>query len=200
MSSVLCDLWSDSTCENVACGRCIYLHKKELAKLKKVWNQAKLQADAKQKEDAVAKAHGEPITMLTSDWTSLMNQFKQKYGMSIHETRLPGQLYFEAYEHKCADGPLYPETPAQFISLAEEKKQKASKPEVSSQMGLHLDNTLTIQTTRFISSVPSTIGELRNRYQVMTHMWLVPSLPFPSTGQKPMSFLPKYSNSSPFAA
>ena len=26
MSSVVCDLWSDCTCENVACGRCICLH------------------------------------------------------------------------------------------------------------------------------------------------------------------------------
>ena len=25
MSSVLCDLWSDCTCQNVACGRCISL-------------------------------------------------------------------------------------------------------------------------------------------------------------------------------
>ena len=28
MSSVLCDLWSDCTCEKVACGRCICLHRR----------------------------------------------------------------------------------------------------------------------------------------------------------------------------
>ena len=40
-------------------------------------------------------------------------------------------------------------------------------------MGLHLDNTLTIQTKRrFISAIPATIQELRNKYQVMSHMWL----------------------------
>ena len=73
-----------------------FAHKKELAKLKKVWNQAKLQSEAKQKVDAVARAHGEPITMLACDWVSLMNQFKSKYGMQIHETRLPAQSYFES--------------------------------------------------------------------------------------------------------
>ena len=73
---------------------------KELAKLKKVWNQAKLQSEAKQNVDAVARAHGEPITMLACDWVSLMNQFKSKYGMQIHETRLPAQSYFETYEEK----------------------------------------------------------------------------------------------------
>ena len=74
-----------------------------------------------------------------------MSQFKEKYGQHIHETRLPGQLYFEASEEKLADGLLYPETLAQVLSLAEENKRKALKPEVSRQMGLHLDNTLTIR-------------------------------------------------------
>ena len=120
-----------------------FAHKKELAKLKKVWNHAKQQADAKQKVDAVAKAHGERIPTLTCDWTSWMNEFKQKYGMHIHETRLPGQSYFEADEEKFADGLLYPETLAKVISLAEENKQTALQPEVSRQMGLHLDNTFT---------------------------------------------------------
>ena len=32
MSSVLCDLWSDCTCENVACGRCICLHHPSIAR------------------------------------------------------------------------------------------------------------------------------------------------------------------------
>ena len=30
MSSVLCDLWSDCTCENVACGRCVCQHQMAL--------------------------------------------------------------------------------------------------------------------------------------------------------------------------
>ena len=158
-----------------------FAHKKELAKLKKTWSQAKLQSEAKQKVDAVARAHGEPITMLACDWVSSKNQFKSKYGMQIHETRLPAQSYFEAYEEKLQDGLLYPETLAQVISLAEENKQKSLKPEMSRQMGLHLDNTLTIQTKRrFISSMPATIEELRNKYQVMTHMWLLAQMRQPT--------------------
>ena len=72
--------------------------------MKKVWNQAKLQAEAKQKVDAVARAHGEPVTMLSCDWVSLMNQLKQKYGQHIHESRLPSQTHSETHEEKLADG------------------------------------------------------------------------------------------------
>ena len=101
-----------------------------------------------------------------------MNQSRIKYGQHIHETRLQGQTYFEAYEEKLSDSLSYPETLAQVISLAEENKQKALTPEVSRQMELHLDNALTIQTKRrFLSAMPATIQELRNKHQVMSHMW-----------------------------
>ena len=112
--------------------------------------------------DAVARGHGELITMVACDWQSLMTQFKQKYGLHIHETRLPAQSYFEACEEKLADGLLYPETLAQVVSLAEENKQKALKPEMSRQMGLRLDKSAV-----FISSMPNTIEELRSKCQVM---------------------------------
>ena len=51
--------------------------------IRKVWNQAKLQSEAKQKVDAVARAYGEPITMLACDWQPLMTQFRQKYGLHL---------------------------------------------------------------------------------------------------------------------
>ena len=109
--------------------------------------------------------------MLTCDWTSLMTQ-QQKYGPHIHESRLPGQTYFEAYKEKLADGLSYPET--QVISVAEENKQNALKPEASRQMRLHLDNTLAHQTKRRSpSSMPDTIEQLRNKYQAMSHLWLL---------------------------
>ena len=80
-----------------------------------------------------------------------------------------------------ADGLLFRETLAQVISLAEENKQRALKPKVSRQMGLHLDNTLTIQTRRrFVSSMPATIEELRDKYQVMSHMWLLAQMRQPT--------------------
>ena len=89
-----------------------------------------------------------------------MNQSKIKYGQHIHETRLPGQTYFEAFEEKLSDGLFFPENLAQVISLAEENKQKALKQEVSRQMVQHLDNTLTIQTKRrSFSAMPAAIEE-----------------------------------------
>ena len=49
------------------------------------------------------------------------------------------------------------------------------------QMGLHFDNTLTTQTKRcFISAMPDTIEELRNKYPVMTHMWLLAQMRQPT--------------------
>ena len=88
-----------------------------------------------------------------------MNQFKQKYGQHVHESRLPSQTCFEACEEKLADGLLYTETLAQMISLAEDNKQKALKLEVGRQMGLRLDNTLNIQTKRrYLPSMPATCG------------------------------------------
>ena len=82
---------------------------------------------------------------------------------------------------KLADGPLYPETLAKVTSLAEESKQKALKPEVSRKMGLHLNNTVTIQTKRrFLSSMPSTIEDLRNKCQVMTHKWFLAQMRQPT--------------------
>ena len=54
--------------------------KLELAKISKAWSTAKVQADAKRKVDAVQKAQGEPVQLLSEDWASLMRQFKKKYG------------------------------------------------------------------------------------------------------------------------
>ena len=48
-------------------------------------------------------------------------------------------------------------------------------------MGLRLDNSLTVQTKRrFLSSTPATIAELRNKYQVMSHMWLLAQMRQPT--------------------
>ena len=51
-----------------------------------------------------------------------MNQSKIKYGQHIHETRLQGQTYFEAYGEKLSDSFLYPETLAQ-VNFARGGKQ-----------------------------------------------------------------------------
>ena len=83
-----------------------FSHSCEMAKMVKAWNIAKVQAEVKTKVDAVAKAHGEPISMLKCDWVSLMTRFGDQHGDNIHETRLRAQSYFENFEEALADGSL----------------------------------------------------------------------------------------------
>ena len=149
-------------------------HKLEIAKLVKAWRTSSLQAEVKSKVDAVQKAHGEPIQMLSEDWASLMRQFKEKIGRNIHASKLPAQSYYEAFQEKLSEGSLAAETLAQVISASEEENQKKNKPEPSRQLGLNLDSTLTIQTRRrYIASMPANFEELRIKYKVMSHMWLL---------------------------
>ena len=50
----------------------------ELAKISKAWSTAKMQSDTKRKVDAVQKAHGEPVQLLSDDWASFMRQHQEK--------------------------------------------------------------------------------------------------------------------------
>ena len=110
-------------------------HKLEIAKLVKAWRTSSLHAEVKSKADAVQKAHGEPIQMLSEDWASLMRQFKEKFGRNIHASKLPAQSYYEAFQEKLSEGSLAAETLAQVISASEEENQKKNKPEPSRQLG-----------------------------------------------------------------
>ena len=149
-------------------------HRLMQARIVKARNASKHYSEAQLKVDANAKAHGETITMPSSDWMSLIDQFRAKYGAHIHESCLPAQSYYEAFEEKLADGQLGAETLAQVISFAEEEHQRAQKPEPSRHLGLHLDSTLTIQTRRrYISSAPTSTEELRDKYVIMSNMWLL---------------------------
>ena len=116
-------------------------HKIEVAKLVKAWRSASLQAETKAKVDAIQKAHGEPVQMLSEDWASLMRQFKEKFGRHIHSSKLPAQSYYESFQEKQPEGSLSAETLAQVISATEEENQKKSKPEPSRAFGLNLDST-----------------------------------------------------------
>ena len=60
--------------------------KLELAKICKAWSTAKVQADTKRKVDAVQKAHGEPVQLLSEDWASLLRAFKKNMGSSTHQS------------------------------------------------------------------------------------------------------------------
>ena len=96
--------------------------KLELAKISKAWSTAKVQSDTNCKVDAVQKAHGEPVQLLSEDWASLMRQLKKKYGKQ-HPSKLPGQSYFEAFQEKLASGELKAETLAQVIKKPKKKSR-----------------------------------------------------------------------------
>lgn len=154
-----------------------FTHKRELAKVIKAWKDAKVHAEAKVKYDSVARAHGETVAMLAPDWISLTAAFKQKYGEHLHDTVLPAQSYFEAFEEKLSDGHLKAETLAQVVSVAEQDEQESRKAEPQRHMSLHLDGQLTIQTKkRFMSSTPSNPEELRLKYKVLSNCWLMGQL------------------------
>ena len=68
-----------------------FVHARESARILKAWSNAKTQAETKQYVDNIAKAHGEPTTMLQVDWTTLLDRFEEKYGEHLHDNRLPSQ-------------------------------------------------------------------------------------------------------------
>ena len=77
-------------------------HKREFARIATAWKTAKVMAETKLQTDAVAKAHGVPVTLLPCDWTSIMTEFKNKFGNHISDDRLPAQSMFESFTEKLA--------------------------------------------------------------------------------------------------
>ena len=119
--------------------------------------------------------------MLQVDWTALLDGFKEKYGEHLHDNRLPSQSYCEAIEEKLSDGQLTAETLVHVVSLQEGLEQKAEHPEPPRQLGLHLDSSLTIQTKRrYMSRMPSSTEELRQKCKVMMHVWLLAQMRQPT--------------------
>ena len=158
-----------------------FAHKRELAQLIAAWEESKVQCETKTKVDAVARAHGEPISHLPADWESIMKGYKQKHGANIPEYYLPSQSYFEAFEEKVNEGRLRPETLAQVVGVEEEEAQERTKPEQPKQLHLTLDENLTVQTRRrYLSCMPATIEDLRRKYWVMTQKWQLAKMRQPS--------------------
>ena len=158
-----------------------FAHKREVAKVVKAWNTAKIQSEVKVKADAAARAHGAPVGMLEPDWASLMDAFKNKFGSHIPPSALPAQSYFESFEEMLANGTLKAVTLAHVVSAKEQELQDEARPEPSRQMGLHLDSTLTIQTKRrYMSAMPSSTEELRLKYRIMSNCWLLAQMRQPA--------------------
>ena len=53
-------------------------HKREFAKVVTAWKTARIMSETKLQTDAVARAHGVPVTLLPCDWTSIITEFKKK--------------------------------------------------------------------------------------------------------------------------
>ena len=152
-------------------------HKVEWANVHNAWLASKVNVEVKTKVEAVTRAHGQPITLLTADWASLIVQFKTQYGMSIHDAKPPAQSYYESFEERLHNGIIEAETLAHVVSLADEREQIASKPEPPFQMGMHLDATLSLQTKKkYMSTMPTNTESLRTKYRIMTNLWLLAQL------------------------
>ena len=149
-------------------------HKREFARVVTSWKTAKIMAETKLQTDAVANAHGLPVTLLPCDWTSILSEFKNKFGTQFPDERLPAQSMFEHFSEKLADGTLKAEPLSHVVSLFAEEQQDMKKPDPSRQYNLQLDSRLTITTKRrHLSSEPTDEKGLRLKCAIMSNLWLL---------------------------
>ena len=94
----------------------------------KAWSTARVQNEAKTKVDATARAHGESISMLNCDWTSLMRKFREQYGKHLKDEDLPAQSYYEQFEESLADGCLQAERLTHVVSARESSQTRTGTP------------------------------------------------------------------------
>ena len=52
-------------------------HKREFTRVVSAWKTAKVMAETKLQTDAIARAHGVPVTLLPCDWISILTEFKK---------------------------------------------------------------------------------------------------------------------------
>ena len=67
-------------------------HKREFARVVTSWKTAKIMAETNLQTHAVAKAHGLPVTLLPCDWTSVLAEFKNKFGKSDSRRQIAGSV------------------------------------------------------------------------------------------------------------
>ena len=127
--------------------------------------------------DAAARAHGEPVTILSMDWNSLMEKFRLAFGPDLCDNELPAKSYYEEFEESLAEGCLEAERLCEVVSEEEAQEQRRLKPDPARQYGMHLDGKLTLQTRRRFTSVePANQEQLRAKYTVLQNMWLLAQL------------------------
>ena len=149
-------------------------HKREFARVVTSWKTAKVMSETKLQTDAVARAHGVPVTLLPCDWTSLITEFKNKHGKHFPEDKLPAQSMFENFSERLADGTLKAEPLSHVVSLFEEEQQDSKRPDPTRQYNLQLDSKLTITTKRrHLSTEPTDEKGLRLNFSILTNLWLL---------------------------
>ena len=147
-------------------------HKREFARVVTAWKTAKVMTETKIQTDAVARAHGVPVTLLPADWSAMMTEFKRNFGSHIPDDRHPAQSCYENFAERLADGTLKAEPLSLIVSAFEEEVQDARKPDTSRQYNLQLDCRLTISTKRrHTSTEPTDVIGLRAKYAIMTNFW-----------------------------
>ena len=61
-------------------------HKREFARVVTSWKTAKVMSETKLQTDAVARAHGVPVTLLPCDWTSLLTESRTSMASTFLKT------------------------------------------------------------------------------------------------------------------
>ena len=150
-------------------------HEREFARVVSVWKTAKVMAETKLQTDAVARAHGVPVTLLPCDWTSISHGVQERStAQHIADDRLPAQSMFENFTEKLADGTLKAETLSHVVSLFEEEQQDLKKPEPARQYNLQLDSRLTNTTKRrHLSTEPVDEKGLRMKFAVTSNFMAI---------------------------
>ena len=80
-------------------------HKREFARITTAWKKARAQADIKVTTEALQRQHGEPVAMLPEDWTSVVVQFKKKFGTDLQDADLPSQAYYKEFQERLGTAP-----------------------------------------------------------------------------------------------
>ena len=118
-------------------------HKREFARVVTSWKTAKVMAETKLQTDAVAKAHGLPVTLLPCDWTSILTEFRKNTEHKFLMTGCQRNLCLSTSRRASRMEHSKPNLYRMPVSLFEEEQQNMKKPDPS-QYNLQLDSRLTI--------------------------------------------------------
>ena len=109
-------------------------HQREMAKLIGVWRQANAQSEVKTAPDAGARAHGEPVTILSMNWNSLMEKFRVTFGPDLCDNELPAQSFYEEFVESLAEGCLEAKRLSEVVSEEEAQEQRKAKAQPSTSV------------------------------------------------------------------